>query len=565
MGTSSKPLISFTSVPKMNQALAAEIRALVQGQQSSTLPHKSDHEELDQTQLKSLLARLYTLICDFRRFRGSGATPDKKILEIWETFFAPIEALAEVRPHGHMIAARMILYLTKAFSSNWQLSNKFPLSDSSARPIAMRCNLLIALDDVLLSHLSHIWSHGDKRDMFPWVFIDYEIDDYRLEQEALEYLDPGLSAQALAEQRRSECIKAACVTRPSDLTPENGVRFTWRWTRRQGDNTVYPLHPCHTRAGYGSFTSTADSPQLLMWQDIGRRGPTHSVYSYDVVDEDTNKNQWRSRPTLRRSRQFVLDAQKIAASNLSRDGRRLAGIAMARSPLPVELQIEVLGYLEDVTEHAYLSKLDLAAVYRPFPVISGKCSECPGLGNSAAVRMMKATCPHKSITLWSLPLRLFHTFHRNNHGTWVLCIHDDCSGHHREASRTGPSQDTELEDYLDGVLQGRCGPGTTVKSIGLGPFDPVELPTEEEDRIRQQRLYSEGCQDTDEERDAREEALWTGLGGLVDVMLHGRTLTSRHTVGSATTEPCWMMGRTRQDEQRVRSALMDIHTRCHYC
>lgn len=306
---------------------------------------------------------------------------------------------------------------------------------------------------------------------------------------------------------------------------------------------------------------------LLMWQDIGSDGPIREFYNYSLVEDMTTiHGQWRERPTLRRSRQFVLDARTIATVNLARDRHRLAEYAMARSPLPMELQLQVLGYQEDVPEHPYLSKLELAAVYQPLHDTGQKCTECPVRGRKTVERMIKATCPHQTVTIWNLPLRIFHKFHLDS-GNWTLCVHSDCKGHHSEATWAFPSQGGDLEGYLDGILQSRCGPDATIRSIGLGQLEPVELPTREEDNHRRERLFPYIDPKDYENQDQQYEHHWKGINGLVDVMLHGRTLIGVHPIGwrGRTMEPSWMLGRTRQEEQRACSALKHGPPECRYC
>ncbi|KUI54486.1 hypothetical protein VP1G_01951 [Cytospora mali] len=541
MDVSSTVKISFDSVPEDNQALAAEIQALV---------HNNGNKDPDETQLKSLLKRLYAKMCDFCGYRGNAATPDAKILAAWESFFEPIKALAQVKPHGHMMAARMTLYLASAFLKSFQLSRSLPMSKASFKPMALRCDFLIALDDALLSYLIHIWSHGNKLETFPWVFTDYPVYSCRSNICCADEFNPR---GALHEQRTVKRFEAACVTRPSDLTPENGICSYWEQSRpEEGRPHDIPEHPDLSRPAY------------VNTQCIASNGPARETYSYGIVDEDTGQTQWRGRLMLRRSRQFVLDARKIAKTNLAKDRRRLAERALARSPLPLELEADVLGYLEDIPEHPYLSKLDLAAVYKPFPESGKKCVECASRGNKAADKMFKATCPQKSVAIWSLPLRMFHTFHRNRQGGLSLCIHSDCNGHHHDSSWLLRTAAIGLEDHLNGLLQGRCGPGVTLKSIGLGPLDPALLPTMQEDSQRRSRLF-QNCWGGYNEKDVNEENLWIGINGLVDVILHGKVLIGLHTSGRSTTDINWMLGRTRQDEQRARLALTEVHSHCAYC
>lgn len=111
-------------------------------------------------------------------------------------------------------------------------------------------------------------------------------------------------------------------------------------------------------------------------------------------------------------------------------------------------------------------------------------------------------------------------------------------------------------------------------AIGLGPVLPVRLqsvPTEEEDDARNRRLFpvlfatvSESSSDV-ERKGVQEETEWTGIGGIVDVMLHGRTLLGLDGSGSTSTSLLWMLGRTAQEEKEVRSALVRDHPNCYHC
>lgn len=553
--------MSFRSVPKENNALTTDIRNCVeQKEQIST--------ERSGGVLEALLERLYLHICEFGRYRGNAATPDETILAAWRSFFGPINAIAAAEPHGYMMAARMTLYLTQAYQNQGQLPEVLRCSSKSVKPIALRCNFAIALDDLLLSCLTQIWSQSDKRELFRWVYTNYPVKTCACfyDTNCEYFIGAGTSVKDFHEQRRKDHIKAACITDPAHLTPENGVQPRRRWTRPQGDTTQYPRHPDVSCLGY---QQSADGERMLMWQDIGSDGPIMGSYHYRLIDEDTRETQFRQRASLRRSRQFIMDARKISECNLARDSRRLAQVVMASNSLPVELQVMVFDYLEDVKEPPYLGKLDLGAVYRPFPDISTKCRLCSGLASPTSPHgMARATCPLKSLTVWSLPLRAFHTFHQTTDGGWQLCSDIDCAGHHRDSS--WQLQGISIEDHLNKIIQHRSGHTLkTVAEIGLGPLEPAELPSAAEDYARECRLFSghRQDQDDDESREDRVEACWGGVAGLVSVMLHNKTLLGLHTSGRTITEPSWLLGRTRQEECRARVALAGPHERvgCAFC
>lgn len=562
------PKMSFRSVPRENKALTAEICSFIEKRQDAvpTLDDGSSSAEPPNGQLEAVLERFYVHICDFGRYLGNAATPDETILEAWESFLGVINALAMVKPHGYMIAARMTLYLTQAYRSHGQLPGVLPYSPKSAKPIALRCNFAIALDDLLLSCLTQLWSQSDKRDLFTWVFTSYPVKVCACYHGGTcqDLIGAGRSVKDFHEQRRKDHIRAACITDPARLTPENGVQPRRRWTRPQGDTTRYPRHPDASWIGYQDSTH---GERMLMWQDIGSDGPIMESYHYKLVDEDTRELHCRQRAALLRSRHFVMDARKIAQYHLAVDGRRLAQMIMVRNSLPAELQLMILEYLDDIQEPVYLGKLDLSAVYRPFPDISKKTSSCCGHGRSISHRIAKATCPLNSITIWNLPLRAFHTFHQTKDGAWQVCPDIECAGHHRDSS--WQTLDISIEDQLNKIIQHRsCQSLANIGEVGLGPLEPAELPSAE-DWAREQRLFSgyRVDQDDDESREDRVEARWGGVAGLVGVMLHNETLLGLHSSGRTSTEPSWLLGRTHQEEYKARVALARGHgrVRCAFC
>lgn len=549
--------------------MTAEIQSLVQKDQSVDLSLENGNNSAGgfRGQLEALLEQLYTHICDFGSYRGNAATPDTKILAAWESFLGPINALTAVQPHGHMIAARMSLYLAEAYRKHGQLPEWLPMSKSSAKPIALRCNFAISLDDLLLSCLAQIWTQSNQREVFKWVFTVYPVKVCRCYDAGLstcqDYAGPGNSVKEDHEQRERDQVKAACITDPEALTPEHGVQPRWHWKRAEGDTTPYPRHPLSFRVGY---QESADGEPMLMWQDVGSDGLIRESFRYTLVNQDNGQKVPRDRAVLRRSLQFVLDAQKIAKCNLAKDGKRLAQVAMARKSLPTELQLMVLEYLDEIQEHPYVGRLDLSSVYRPFPDISKKCTHCTGHASNAADKMAKVTCPLKSIAIWSLPLRLFHTFHQTSGGDWQLCTLIDCAGHHRAAS--WQLQNVSVEVHANSIIQSRCGQGLTTDDIGLGPLDPVQLPTPAAGSVdRSWLLGNNGC--TGKSRDYQDEARWSGISGLFGVMKHNTTLlwlrTYQGSTFRSTEDPSWLLGRTRQEEFRASGALARDHSPCEFC
>lgn len=583
----SKFKLSFDSVKKDNKALAAEIEAFSRvddEHEKGGTPKKLDAAR--QESLKELLRKLYTSICDLHAYRGSAATPDKNIIAAWQSFLEPITSLAAITPHGPLLAARMLLYLTRAFVRASQLPQSLPATDTSIKPIALRCNLLITLDNALLEHLKTLWTSSRGQETFAWVFSDYAVGKFhkcdnccpdefnwsqanRVSQEG----DGGRSSSGMdwpawSAARDAERLTASCLTAPEDLTPANGVHPVHTWRRPEGDATYHARDPLATSWMYNHSGSDPDTPRLLMFQTIGSEGPIREDYGYHIVDEDDGKSDWRSRPALRRSRQFILDTQKIRAL---RGRRRLASRALQERGLPAELVSEVWSYAEPVPEEPYLDKLDLVAVYQPFPDISAtfgagraeaKCDECATRFSSSSMadKNAKGTCPLKAIVVWNLPLRTFHTLHKTTVSKrWRVCKHIPCRGHHDKPSAEEDwiLAPRDLEAHLLQIIRAQAAHSMTLEGAGLGPYDPIMLPTEEEDNARKRRLWDSDHSDP-KQRDAIDEAQWIGLDGLLAVMRRNKTLLGQHRSGCTMTDPSWIFGRTRQEEATARSVFRQM-------
>lgn len=580
--------LTFDSATNDNKALAAQIRAL------AATPSLTNNNN---DAVKELLRKLYSSICDLGAYRGSPSAPDHKIIAAWLSFLPPIAALANALAslHGPLLAARTLLYLTHAFLSSDQLPQNLPATAASLKPVALRCHLLIAFDDALLQYLKALWTTSRGRETFAWVFTDYPVSRiHRCENCCPDELKedptnpagaPSVDWAVWSAQKDEQRFKAACLPSPEELTPANGVHPVRVWRRPEGDTTHHPQDPDATSWQYSPADADADAdnppPRLLMYQRIGSEGPIREDYGYHIVDQDTGEKSWRRRPALRRSRQFILDTQKV---RVLRERRALATVALRRGKMPAELVSQVWKYAEPVPEEPYLDKLDLCLVYQPFPNLGAsssnssssssstsnssgarrtdvKCDECAKTysSNTLADKAARRTCPLKSTFVWNLPLRTFHTLHETSTAAsneWRLCRYIPCTGHHH----TGNDQDwtlpsRNLEAHLVQILRAQsCTADMTLQTAGLGPHDPVELPTEQQDNARKRRLWDRDYSDP-KQQDAVDEAEWVGIDGLLGVMRHDRTLLGKHPSGSTTTQPSWMFGRTRQDEARLRSAF----------
>lgn len=553
--------VTFNSVIKDNEALAGEIQAFVSKQPSpverqevAQIDYENDEQE---QQLKLLIRKLYSSICDFRVFRGPAATPDKKIIAAWKSFLVPIQALTHVRPDGQMIAARMILYLAGAFSLNSQLPQALPRSTTSQNLIDLCFGLLIALDDALLECLKSLWDRSHHRGTFRWVFTHHPVKkaeyhvDCRCQILPEEVKGNPEATRKWIDQRNNDRCDAACLTRLRDLTAANGVRGGYIWRRPDGDTTKHQRDPDATQWAFRA-EGPEGTERLLDWQYIGSDGPIRDDYRYDIIIPDIRPTQYdlRSRQLLRRSRQFVLDVRRIAVVNLLGDRRVATQCALARR-LPVELQEYVLEYLgvSKLQEHRYLSKFDLSSAYSPFPDISKtQCDQCSAKTGRATNKMARSTCPLKSITVWSMPLRAFHTLHMIEPRVWGLCEHENCTGHHSDNSwhlKKG------LGKYLDRMASYKCQSAVELEGIGLGPLRGERLVPKNDENWRKRFPVRW----MDPAHDVAEETSWIDCRGLARVMRFPQN--TRLTSLPSGRAP-WMFGRTRGEESIAISAISEV-------
>lgn len=592
--------ISFDSIRSDNETLATEIRTYVAQQ---TAEQQNSGGEGDAA-LKGLIRKLYGRICDFSLYQSPVKTPDKKIVAAWESFLGAIGALADVQPHGKMIAARMVLYLANAFGSSEQLSHTLVRSSSTAKAVELRCDFLIAMDEALLACLIVLWTQSGNRERYEWVFSDYPVQqrcarNYSLFEDLPKEIDftvPRVATVQESDEKMRERIEAACVTNPAHLPP---VSPPWPWVRREGDRIIGPRN----RRSRSLVDSSAECWQRLgMWECVGDGGPIRAKYVYDVVDEGLSETYLRDREDeemmahrreremLQRSRQFILDARRLAARRLFLETRAAAQEVLVRTRrLPVELQSMIMA-LVDAEEPSgislpgpYLSKLDLAQVYRPFPARPGRRGKCD-VCSAAPDDMVRSTCPRKALTVWSLPLRIFHTLHKTGPSRasgpvrlrrasgWRVCALENCNGHHQDESwHTAPvlgEPAWSAPSFLDAIVSARCGaPGTTttLSDVGLGPLDPVVLLNVDEDEERQIRLFdSHGRTGTlrtasgeagVEMLDHFLEAKWSGLGGLLQVVGSRRVVYGACPATWWSGPATWALGRTRHEERRALNAL----------
>ncbi|KAL2438375.1 hypothetical protein ABEF95_008099 [Exophiala dermatitidis] len=518
-----------------NQQLAVDIGTFANKQQRSDLPGKSEEEVI----ISGFLEKLYAEICSIAQNRGHPRTTNKIILSAWASFFLPIRSLTSIVPNGYFLAARMILYLATAFISEDALQRKFPKNESSIPNVAELHSFLADLDEELLRCLRALWQSSNALEGFPWVFTHYAVRE--------RHPDPAKAASRHAQ---------AVARSPAHLAALGGINGRRIWVPEPGDAPVYQPDPAAT----GWAFEKAEGP--LLWQEYGHDGPIRQEFHYHIIDEDRNDVQFRCRDVFRRSRQFILDSHYFTRI-------RLAERILDSSPLATETKVQIMGYLDDPVLEPYLSKLNLADVYSPFPAVDKhlECLECKTNTRHKTNLHFKLTCPHKSLTIWNLVLRTFHTFHPRSRlatDTWFLCRHMPCQGHHTgdDAHEWIVLYEDEFRNVLDGIVSDRCGPGTNLGSVGFGPVDEITLSSEEADEERQKRLFGHRPPTGGADEDFSMKG---GLAGLAHAMRHGKTMLGcwqgEGCGGETNTDAPWARGRTLSDERQAQQALSDMVTR----
>lgn len=489
-----------------NEQLAHEIIAI-------NISHDGSREQKAEAHalLKGLVSRLWESIRSIEQHRTPPAIPNTVVIEGWRSILTPIRALTTIRLpgiDGYFVAARMLLYLAVSLCHTTRLRRRVFLDKNRGPAVVIElCMLYVELDELLLATLRPLWQHGCNREAFFWMFMDYST------ARGQESHDEASADEAMALQSR---VQALTTTELDAAKPR-----------------------------------IMDSPLDLKWH-------------YIIVPED-GEEPWRFRPLLRRSRQFVYDARRISKENLIADA--------LSSRVPPELQRNVSEFLGPEVIHPYISMFDFEKAYEPFPdTPTTECQVCLSLKSSKKAKdtCQKQTCPVKStITIWNLALRTFHTFHRTdaNSNSWGLCnVASLCPGHHSD-KKWHVSSESELADVLEEVVRLRCGESFTLAKAGMGAWDILVLGDERSDTERRETNFGAPMQFA-EGKDEREIA--GGIGGLLDAMLHGRTLLGKWDSpsaggGSSSSDPSWLFGRTVGDERRAKDALQGLHAYCDLC
>ncbi|KAJ4135038.1 hypothetical protein NW768_004649 [Fusarium equiseti] len=485
-------------------------------------------------------------------FNNMLRTSDCLELRLWESFLKPIKALMKLpHPHCYFIAARMVLFLGYfLYSQCHSVTKAFYTSAAEEEYVIPLGNLCIKLDDALLEPLREIWKASDNLEHFDWVFVDDKIPFTKYKY-ALDDLDNAADlaiAQALSPSDRSL------------FSNEYGKKFYYRpSSEKKGSATLYEDPMPRWDCGQ-------EDVDQFDWTSIGSDGPIRLEISYVMKKEDDDDYEvHKSIPIFRRSMQFCLDARQISEAKLGRQNHILLDEILQQHNVPREIHTQILQHLPYREPFPYLQNLDLAAAYASFPKkASHICQDCK---DRSGWSPMRRTCPDRRYDIWNLPLRRFHVFHRDEFQSWSLCAYGpDCTGHH-----TGHDADwivgrnPEFTLYIEQEAAKVNPDFISMDQVGLGPVEKIRLDKEDDD-ARKRRLFG---QKGIYERSGKDWLMHGGLGGLIDFMLHGKSLASASDDGGVSREPAgWALGRNPVQQQLAVDAVKDLHSypgRCEWC
>lgn len=453
-------------------AIAQEIEAF-----EADLSSKDDPRiTKDRETLGEQLELLFDTICDLSQFkrkhkiaRAAWVSTDKLVLKVWYAVFAAIENLsswaasvdAADKTMPHYIAARMLLFLLHAHTHNEALPFDLELSKVSRVRVNLQMAFIFALDEALLAHLIAIWDISGRREDFRWAFTHLGCTKHDGDGDGDDHII------------RTDYNRAVVRTlSPAELWQVPGMTGRQHWVANPDDPPIYKGFPMSTMSAFGEGPKESGKAPIVK-QTLYSDGPLDSDGQYCLFESD--KEEWLRGPRYRRSRQFIMDVRQFMYPRLVEERQRLAMVASTRGELPAELQVMIgadLGRLESPDVHPYLSHLDLASVYAPFPTTlsddDDEKKECDGCGGEEAGSVKQLTCPSKSIYIWNLPLRAFHVFHLTPKGGAIMCKQGiACTGHHPDKTYAITNQEA-LHANLNQTIKARCGQDATLDSIGLG-------------------------------------------------------------------------------------------------
>ncbi|KAI9163494.1 hypothetical protein HJFPF1_05111 [Paramyrothecium foliicola] len=501
--------------------------------------------------LRQQLRRLYELICGLAEYERPAPAPedlvveaDKALLAVWDKLLLTVQRLSDTKPNGPFLTARLALFIMFALPHQQTLGFDLPESEHNRARVQHQLGYCFNLDESLLSCLCHIWQQNPETEDFLW---------------ATTHMEYGL--------RSDYNEKAMTSLSPAELWEVPGMTGGQLWKPKPGDAPIYEGFEHSTSTVVGEPDETGQQPVIrqtlysdgpLVWKDS----------AFCFIREDSES--WLHGPGLRRSNQFVLDVRQRLHHTIVRRRNYLAYKAMSRGGLPQELQRYVVRDIDTPVRHPYLSHFSLSEAYRPFPRQADEaCSSCScGSRAEQASTPREQTCPRKSVTIWNLGLRVFHTFHETARGKLVMCRQAEiCPGHHGDSSWAIRS-DAQLANYIRNFIKTRCGQSATLSSVGLGPLWTPENP---QGCIIRRPIPTYGLNKSGRERTIEAEG---GLYGHFATMLHRKVAANACKIESEphkcyTTDlgnDTWIRARNSKEQRRVGKDMTRLHRRgfCYY-
>ncbi|KAH7151758.1 hypothetical protein B0J13DRAFT_546766 [Dactylonectria estremocensis] len=500
--------------------------------------------------VRRLLERLFDAICDLTEYEPHELEPneiifeeDMAILKAWNEFLDPIRALSSWTsiPNGPFLAARMTLFLMMALACQKALPLDLPLSGLSRDRVKLQINFSLKVDDTLLAFLSTIWKDSGNKEYFRWAMTHLQNDNHHI---------------------RTDYNKAAMLAiSPSELWQVPGMTGKQYWLPQKGDEPIYKAFDISTATTFGEPDSVGGK-QPVIEQTLYSDGPIRWNLTYCLFKDETEV--WLRGPRGYRSLQFILDARQIMYPWLVGERKRLAQKAMDER-LPLELQQLVISHLEKPATHPYLSHLNLSSLYRPFLSMPGNCRPACGLPTKSNP-IEQTTCPSRTVYIWNLPLRAFHSFHRDTEGFLYLCSNPGICESHHEGESWKITDEEGLRSQLQQTVTSRCGPSSSLDSVGLGPFGGMEGPHDRDGIRAWLEVPAYGMEDSDLEADQ----VMTSAMGLVNHMVHFRSWRPIFNGGvklrgASREKAAWSWAWSEEDDDEAKSALKDLHEWCEWC
>ncbi|KAH7177089.1 hypothetical protein EDB81DRAFT_864418 [Dactylonectria macrodidyma] len=522
-----KPDKVFKDLIASTSQLADDIR------RQATRTDTQDNDELNGS-IKIILVRLYSMIVCLGENKGHPPPPNKAIVDAYRCFFEPIHALSQL-PNGDFLAARMFLYLASAFVHEKSLNLRFSESKAPGAT-AFLYGFCVELDDALLDPLKRMWAKGDKCDDFGWVFSDHPVQRFVARE--------GSEGDGFRHLELAQALSA------DELTALGGGRGRrWFWSA-PGDEKGW-------KSFSGKLPEVSDGDKdKVVWKCVGTDGPIREDRIYRTVGKDACEESSKAVEVLPRSRQFIFDARQIAKPLVHKQKVSLLSRTLFRAGVPAEVRDMVWQHMDEPPkESTYLSGLDIAAAYAPFPKPPEHCTECETRRAKGIGQSLKYTCPERNIYLWNLGLRLFHVFHQRSRTGWGLCKEGfGCSGHH--ADDDWQILDCEnLLNLLDDINAERSETFTE-----LCDDDGEQIPLRFQTSLNEDEARRESSGPVEDS--VREEELMDGIRALLGTMAHKELITSTSPEsggsGQIIREAQWAVARNLVDQTKGELRIVKL-------